>query len=59
MPVTGESLAHDALGLSADQRKTFACRLLLSVEPAPEPGVGAAWDARFFAASHDLTRTRH
>lgn len=45
MPATLDSLAHDALTLPADQRMTLACRLLVSVEPKPEPGADAAWDA--------------
>ena len=45
MPATLDSLAHDALTLPADQRMTLACRLLVSVEPEPEPGADAAWDA--------------
>jgi putative addiction module component (TIGR02574 family) len=45
MSATLDSLAHDALSLPADQRMTLACRLLVSVEPEPEPGADAAWDA--------------
>ncbi|MBL9187417.1 MAG: addiction module protein [Opitutaceae bacterium] len=45
MPATLDALAHDALVLPPDQRVALAYRLLVSVEPAPEPGAEAAWDA--------------
>ena len=45
MPVTLEALAHDAMVLPPDQRVTLAYRLLASVEPDPEPGADAAWEA--------------
>ena len=45
MPATLEALSHDALVLPADQRVALAYRLLVSVEPEPEPGAEAAWDA--------------
>ena len=45
MPVTLDALADDALGLPPDQRVALAYRLLQSVEPDPEPGAEAAWEA--------------
>ncbi len=45
MPATLEALSHDALVLPPDQRVTLAYRLLVSVEPEPEPGADAAWEA--------------
>ena len=45
MPPTLDALAHDALILPPDQRVALAYRLLVSVEPGPEPGAEAAWDA--------------
>ena len=45
MPATLEALSHDALVLPPDQRVALAYRLLLSVEPEPEPGADAAWEA--------------
>ena len=45
MPSTLETLSHDALVLPADQRAALAYRLLVSVEPDPEPGADAAWEA--------------
>jgi len=42
--MTLDSLSHDALGLPPDQRVALAYRLLVSVEPDPEPGVDAAWE---------------
>ncbi len=45
MSATLEAISHDALVLPADQRLALAHRLLLSVEPAPEPGSDAAWEA--------------
>lgn len=45
MPATLDSFAHDALSLPADQRMILTCRLLVSVEPEPEPGAAAVWDA--------------
>ena len=45
MPATLEVLAQDALDLPADQRVALAHRLLTSVEPAPDPGAEAAWEA--------------
>jgi putative addiction module component (TIGR02574 family) len=49
MPATLEALSHDALDLPADQRIALAYRLLVSVEPEPEPGAAAAWDAEIAA----------
>jgi putative addiction module component (TIGR02574 family) len=40
-----DALSHDALVLPPDQRVALAYRLLASVEPDPEPGAEAAWDA--------------
>jgi putative addiction module component (TIGR02574 family) len=45
MPVTLDAIAHDALVLPPDQRVELAYRLLASVEPEPEPGADAAWEA--------------
>jgi len=45
MAVTLDAVAHDALVLPPDQRMALAYRLLASVEPAPEPGADAAWEA--------------
>jgi putative addiction module component (TIGR02574 family) len=45
MPPTLDALSHDALVLPPDQRVALAYRLLVSVEPDPEPGADAAWDA--------------
>ena len=45
MSATLEALSHDALVLPPDQRVALAYRLLSSVEPGPEPGAEAAWDA--------------
>lgn len=45
MPATLEALSQDALILPADQRVALAYRLLVSVEPEPEPGAEAAWEA--------------
>ena len=45
MPASLEILSHDALVLPPDQRMTLAYRLLASVEPEPEPGADAAWEA--------------
>lgn len=45
MSATLEAISHDALVLPVDQRLALAHRLLLSVEPDPEPGADAAWEA--------------
>jgi len=45
MPATRDALSQDALVLPPDQRVSLAYRLLVSVEPDPEPGADAAWDA--------------
>ncbi len=45
MAATLDALSHDALVLPPDQRVTLAYRLLASVEPDPEPGAEAAWEA--------------
>lgn len=44
MPATLDAISHDALVLPPDQRVSLAYRLLVSVEPDPEPGADAAWD---------------
>ena len=44
MPATLDDLSHDALVLPPDQRMALAYRLLVSVEPDPDPGADAAWD---------------
>lgn len=45
MPATLEALSQEALVLPPDQRIALAYRLLASVEPDPEPGAEAAWEA--------------
>ena len=45
MQATLDALFNDARVLPADQRVTLAYRLLASVEPDPEPGADAAWEA--------------
>jgi putative addiction module component (TIGR02574 family) len=45
MAATLDAVAHDALVLPPDQRMALAYRLLASVEPEPEPGADAAWEA--------------
>ena len=45
IPPTLDALAHDALVLPPDQRVALAYRLLVGVDPGPEPGAEAAWDA--------------
>lgn len=45
MPATLDAISQDALVLPPDQRMTLAYRLLASVEPDPEPGADAAWEA--------------
>jgi putative addiction module component (TIGR02574 family) len=44
MAVTLDAVSHDALVLPPDQRMALAYRLLVSVEPEPEPGADAAWE---------------
>ena len=45
MASTLDSLAHDALDLTPNERVVLAYRLLASVEPVPDPTAEAAWDA--------------
>jgi len=45
MPATLDAISHDALVLPPDQRVMLAYRLLVSVEPDPETGSDAAWEA--------------
>jgi len=45
MSATLDALSCDALVLPPDQRVALAYRLLVSVEPEPEPGADAAWEA--------------
>ena len=40
-----ETLASEALLLPEGQRLTLAHRILASVEPLPEPGIPAMWEA--------------
>jgi putative addiction module component (TIGR02574 family) len=40
-----DTLSQDALALPADQRLALARRLLDSIEPEPEQGAEAAWEA--------------
>ena len=49
MSATLEDLSQDALVLPEDQRVALAYRLLVSVEPKPEPGADAAWEAELAA----------
>ena len=49
MPANLDALSHEALTLSPEQRMTLAYRLLVSVEPVPEPEADAAWDAEIAA----------
>jgi len=44
MSATLEAISTDALVLPPDQRVALAYRLLVSVEPAPEPGADEAWE---------------
>jgi len=44
MPATLDALSLDALVLPPDQRVSLAYRLLVSVEPDPEPGADSTWD---------------
>lgn len=44
MPATLDAVSHDALVLPPEQRVALAYRLLISVEPTPEPEADAAWD---------------
>lgn len=45
MPPTLDAFPQDALVLPPDPRVALAYRLLVSVEPEPQPGAEAAWDA--------------
>lgn len=45
MSATLDAISHDALVLPAAERVALAYRLLLSVEPDPEPGADAPWEA--------------
>ena len=60
MPSTLDALSHDALILPPDQRVALAYRLLISVEPDPEPGAEAAWGAEIIQriARFDLGEAR-
>lgn len=49
MPVTLDALSDDALALPPEQRMALAYRLLVSVEPNPEPAADAAWEAEIAA----------
>lgn len=44
MVATLDAVSQDALILPPDQRVALAYRLLVSVEPDPEPGADAAWE---------------
>jgi putative addiction module component (TIGR02574 family) len=44
MVPTLDSVSREALVLPPDQRMTLACRLLESVEQAPDEGAAEAWD---------------
>ena len=43
MPPSLDALSQDALVLPPEERVALAYRLLVSVEPAPEPGAEEAW----------------
>jgi len=45
MPPTLDALSQDALVLPPEERVALAYRLLVSVEPGPEPGAEEAWTA--------------
>jgi putative addiction module component (TIGR02574 family) len=45
MSSTLEAISHDALVLPPDERVALAYRLIVSMEPAPESGTEAAWEA--------------
>lgn len=45
MPPTLDALSQAALILPPEERVALAYRLLVSVEPTPEPGAEEAWDA--------------
>lgn len=45
MPPTLDALSQDALVLPPEERVALAYRLLVSVEPSPEPGAEEAWAA--------------
>ena len=45
MPATLDTISKDALVLPPDQRAALAYRLLESIEPDPQPGSEAAWEA--------------
>jgi hypothetical protein len=49
MAATLEALSNEALVLPPDQRATLAYRLLMSIEPEPEPGADAAWESEIAA----------
>ena len=53
MPATLEALSQDALVLPPDRRVALADCPLLSVEPDPEPGAEAAWEAEI---AHRIAR---
>ena len=44
MSASLDALSQDALVLPPDQRVALAYRLLVSVQPDPEPGAEAAWE---------------
>jgi putative addiction module component (TIGR02574 family) len=60
MPATLDALTHDALVLPPDQRVALAYRLLVSVEPDPEPGADAAWEVEIVRriSSFDAGKSR-
>ena len=49
MPPTLDALSQDALALPHEERVALAYRLLVSVEPDPEPGAEEAWTAEIAA----------
>lgn len=51
-------LSQDALVLPPEERVALAYRLLVSVEPSPEPGAEAAWDAETHASTLEMLNRR-
>lgn len=56
MAATLDTLSKEALVLPPDQRVALALRLLESVEPEPEPGIDAAWEAEIASRIDQLDR---
>lgn len=39
-----DTIEKEAMQLPEGQKVTFACRMLVSTEPAPDPKIDAAWE---------------